>query len=310
MWFGGHNAWVGPLTKHVVLKLSDEFYEELRKRAEEEGYSLITDYILEVLSRELERAPFNPRALEARIERLEKGELPPPLQEAIWKLIDEALNSKLSSLAVEGGEINVSINEKELVNKVVEMAIKKLERKIMDMINPWSQKVDALYRQLGELAERLEAIEEKVGKEEKKEEVRGSHKELHVERAYSSERKRTKKSAMDILRERKVNFEEDMSFARNVDKLIEKLRKSGAIVIETTKHGRIVVHPEAWEEFWERLKEAGSSEEEVREALMDERLFRLFEALREDGLIYYNAAEGWTPSPDLRKLIEERVPEW
>ena len=290
-----------PLAKHLVLKLSDEFYDELKKRAEEEGYALVTDYVLEVLSRELERSPFSPRALEARIERLEKGELPPAMQEAIWNLIEEALGSKLSVLS-EGGEISVNINEKEIVNKVVNEAMKKLERKIMDMINPWSQKVDALYRQLGELTERLEELEELVKKGEKREEVREPVPERVTERSY--ERRKTKRTAMDILRERKVNFEEDMAFARNVDKLIDKLRRSGAIVIETTKYGRIVVHPEAWEEFWSKLREAGGNEEEVREALEDERLFKLFEALREDGLIYYDASEGWTPSPDLRKMLE------
>jgi len=286
------------VTKKIVLRVSDDFYEELERRAKEEGYALVTDYVLEVLSRELERSPFNPRALEARIERLERGELPTKLQEAVWKLIEEALESKLSSIAIEG----LNLDEKELLNKLVDEAVKRIERKVVDMINPWSQKVDSLSRQLGELLERVEELEEKYKAPQPEHEEVRKEAPVTVEKTYDKKKKR---SAMDILRERKVNFEEDMAFARNVDKLIEKLKKSGALVIETTKHGRVVVHPEAWEEFWQRLSEAGSSEEEVMEALNDERLFKLFEALREDGLIYYDASRGWTASPDLRRSVQE-----
>jgi len=281
------------LAKHVILKISDDFYDELKKRAEEEGYSLVSEYVLEVLSRELERTPFNPRALEARIERIEKGELPPALQEAVWKLIEEALQN------VQLGDVDT----KELVNKIVDEVTKKVERKIVDMINPWSQKVDALHRQLGEIMERLEELESAV-KKEKAERPEPELPRAEPQRPERRQEKKQRKTAIDVLKERKVNFEEDMSFARNVDKLIEKLRRSGAVVIETTRRGRIVVHPEAWEEFWERLREAGGTEDEVAEALEDERLFKLFEALREDGLIYYDAVEGWTPSPDLRRMTE------
>ncbi len=301
----------GSVVKHLVLKLSDEFYEELKKRAQEEGFALVSDYVLELLSRELERSPFNPRALEARLERLERGELPPALQEAIWRLVEEAISDKLASALGEGGEINITVNEDEIAERIMDKIMRKLERKLVDMVNPWSEKVDKLALQLSELREKLEELEEKLKQEEapqapKKEatpvkeerfEHRFEHKEEH--------RTRTRKRAIDILRERKVNFEEDMSFARNLDKLLEKLRRDGAIVIETTKYGRIAIHPEAWEEFWSKLQEAGSSDEEVREVLDDERLFRLFEALREDGLIYYKAGEGWTMTPELRRAVGE-----
>ena len=130
------------MSKVVKLKLSDDLYKELEERAKSEGYALVTDYIRELLARELSRSPTNPREIEARLERLERGELPPRLYDAIWRVVEEVLSSKLSSLSEEG--IEVSMNEEEIVNKVV----KKVERKLQDMIIPWTQKIDTMAKKI------------------------------------------------------------------------------------------------------------------------------------------------------------------
>jgi len=75
------------------------------------------------------------------------------------------------------------------------------------------------------------------------------------------------KTAMDILRERKIVIETELSRIRNRDAFFNKLRSEGAVVLETAK-GRIAILSEFWQEFREKLASiTTNSEDKIKKIL-------------------------------------------
>ena len=279
------------MTRHVLVKLPDEVYDELEKRAKEEGYVLVSDFIRDLISRELGKSPFNPRKLEQRIERLENGDLPPRLQDAIWRLVEEAIAAKMASGATPS---EVTVSEESL-----ERLYKRIEREVHKLLIPWTEKIDDLAKRLAQLTEEVEEIKSKLGE--------GSGKEGGIEnvekRRWHQEEQREKKrfTALDRLKVQGIIFESDLRTIRFKDSFFEKLKRGGAKIIPTSRYGRIAVHPETWERFIQVLNESTSGDDaEVLEKLDNEQLKMLFSALREDGLLIFDRSLG-------RWVLEEGV---
>jgi predicted CopG family antitoxin len=98
-----------------------------------------------------------------------------------------------------------------------------------------------------------------------------------------------KKTAIEILRERKVRCVSEMRNARNPEAIIESMKKEGAIVVRT-EEDVCAVDPEFWDEFNRRLSEVKSpKDEDVLSKLKDERMKRLFQLLRKAGALYLDS---------------------
>ncbi len=291
------------MTKVIKLELPDDVYAELEERAKNEGFALVSDYLREIISRELGKSPFNPRALESRLEKLERGELPPKLYDAIWQIVEEVLASKLPETlgSVEGASV-VQLDEDEIANKVY----KKVERKVQELIIPWTQKIDEIARRLADIKEEVDELKEEVKaiKEGSRESERAPtirHREREEQQspraAHRQEgREERRFTAIDRLRMQGAVFEDELRTIRAKDFFFRKLERAGAKILHTEKHGRIAVDPEAWEEFLRVLDESTTGEEEeVLEKLDKEALKKLFMALREEGiLIFDSASRRWT----------------
>jgi len=282
----------------IVVRVPDDVYRELEEKARREGYALVADYVKALIMRELGRSGPSLRDLEERLERIEAGELPPPLYERIASIVRSVLQEEGAS----------SID--------VEKLLARIERKVHDMINPWTAKVDKTAQQLAEVLEKLEALEEELRrvKEElgkfKQEEHRAERVESiphHTPRRYPTHyeggeaHRRRRRTAIEWLREQGVLFESELMRLRDRDAFFEKLRREGALVIELPNE-RVAVDREFWERFKERIESLPTvREDEIRVALGDQ-MFKLFQKLKEAGLVYFDARSGsWRVSKNLEE---------
>ncbi len=294
--------------KLVVIRLPDDIYRELEERAKREGYSLVSDYVKSLVLRELGRSGVDLRSIEERLERLESGELPQPLIERIGSIVRAVLQEELKG--VQGLED-------------IDRIVARLERRVQDMINPWTGKVDRALQAIAELQERLEALEEEVKKlreafEEQRERLEHVEQREHrvevVPRRHGYQHyphggeegyRRRRRTAIEWLREKGVLFESELTRLRDRDAFFEKLRREGALVIELPGE-RVAVDRDYWTRFLERLRRVNAVREDEVRAVMDDAMFKLFQKLKEAGLVYFDARTGtWRVSRELGGEEEE-----
>ena len=287
--------------KMIVVKLPDDIYRELEERAKREGYSLVSDYVKHLILQAIGRGGPTLRDIEERLARIESGELPTPLYERIGAIVRSILQEEgVSSIDVEG---------------VLEKLERRMERRVQDMINPWTAKVDRVAQEVAGIVERLEALEEEVKKlKEEVEKLREAPRErmerpaveqpAHTPRRYQphyhahqgfeggEERpRRRRRTAIEWLHEQGVLFESELTRLRDRDAFFEKLRREGAIVIELP-HERVAVDRSFWEEFVRRIEGLGTTREDEIRVLLGDKMSKLFEKLKSAGIIYFDAKEG------------------
>lgn len=156
---------------------------------------------------------------------------------------------------------------------------------ILNKLDRIQSTVATILELLESVDERLKSIEKRLGgggREERK--GRGG---LRI--VVSSEGGR--KTSAEILEEQGVLFESDMTHVKNRDKLIEHLRKSGAIVIAGPRE-RVVVSRGFFENFMKRLGECRGPAE-AEEKIRDEKGSRFYRFLRDSGLLIYDSRSGW-----------------
>ncbi|MCE4600307.1 MAG: hypothetical protein F7C38_01905 [Desulfurococcales archaeon] len=185
-----------------------------------------------------------------------------------------------------GGEHEVEVPRSPLdIKELSELIAKRLERRIEDILNPYTGKIDEIYRRLGEVIELLEAREDQ---EQRREE--------YVERPRSYERyerqqRQKRPSAIDRLKEQKVVFYSDVAWMKAPNRLFQKLEREGAIVISGAGE-TVGVDPEYWEEFVNLVSRLGISDPDEVEKLLTTKLGeqarRLFQVLLRSGLAYYD----------------------
>ncbi len=176
------------------------------------------------------------------------------------------------------------------VDEVVSKAVSRAERKIMDLVNPFTAKVDEIARRLGEVLERIESLEEEVKKV--KEEL-GKVKEQAAHISAQPSPPRPRKSAIDRLREQGAVFESDVKWLRDRDAFFDRLEREGAVII-TVAGERVALDPGFWEKFKSKVAEITTTDEEQIKLMLSRVEMRLFEKLKRAGLLYYDAtAKAW-----------------
>ena len=190
--------------------------------------------------------------------------------------------------------------------KSAEFIARRLERAVQDLLNPFTGKLDEIYRRLATIQELLE----EMGKQEMI--VRREEEQIKkpISRAAQAERApiaRKGTSAIDRLREEGVVFQEDLKWLRAPNKFFQKLQREGAIVIELDGE-RIAVDNRFWEEFTTILPQIYVRDPEEASSLIESSMGksvagRLFKKLLSAGYIYYDETLGhWRLSSILEEL--------
>ena len=263
----------------ILIKIPEELYREIEERAKNEGYTLVKDYIIAIILRELGRAPIPPlKNLERRLEMLERGELPPAVYDRIWKMIEAAIKEK----SIEG----VNIDElREILDKWLHTVMNRIERKVQDMINPFTAKVDDISRRLTDVYEKVEELETKI-------------KNMEKQLASIQVKETKRKTGLERLREQGVVFESELSGLRNRDAFFRYLEREGAKVLRLINE-RVAIDPEFWTKFLEKITSIKTANEEEISKKLTKQERKLFSKLKESALIYFD------PMSSTWKLIEE-----
>jgi vacuolar-type H+-ATPase subunit I/STV1 len=229
--------------KIVTIKLDDEVYGELLKRAKEEGFLTVAEYVNSLILRTIEKSG--------------------------------------KELSKEGGdEARKPISVERLLTVV--------ERKVLDTMNPFTQKIDDISRKIAIVIERLEALEERVnGVEEKLKSLEKIPEEIPAKEAGA---KKARKTAIEILKEQKVMLERDIaSKIRDRDTFFAKLEREGAIVIEG-KDERIAIDPQFWHQLLNKLKDIRTNNDEELKKILEPLEYKVVQKLRESALLVFDSS--------------------
>ncbi|MBP1357557.1 MAG: hypothetical protein JZD40_03605 [Sulfolobus sp.] len=204
-----------------------------------------------------------------------------------YTLVSEYVRSVLLSQPTpsSGSSINVS--------DIVTQISSRLERRVQDLLNPFTAQIEDLKKKAAEIIEKIEEIEVKSGKKVSEEEER---KEERSFRKVIEQPKKEgeRKTAMDILNEQGVTFESELKL-RNTDAYFSKLEREGAKIIYTEKE-RIAMSHEFYENFLNKLREIKTSDLEEASSKLDPKEAKLFRKLASEGLIIYDQQEKyWKP---------------
>jgi len=182
----------------------------------------------------------------------------------------------------------------------VEQELRRLERRITDLLNPYTGKIDEIMRRLGELQEMLEEClgrEERPSVEAPRPQARPAQarpRSQWREERYERPR-RQYKSGIERLRTEKVVTGSDVKWMRMPDKFFDKLRREGAVVFRAGGE-TIAVDPDFWDEFISLLSRYSVRDHEelagILEEEMGEKAARLFRMLLRSGLVYYDEETG------------------
>jgi len=261
------------LAKVIIVRIDDKVYEELDKKARKKGYLLVTDYVKNLILRDLGR--------EEEVEAKQPVHLD----------LDEVASRVLERLLREG-VISQQITEKQLA---------RIERRIQDILNPWTEKIDKLYVKLADTIEKIEILENEL--QSLKNKVTKLEESTQMQPPERREKPR-RKSAIERLREQGVVFEHEVRWLRDRDAFFEKLRREGALIIDTGEE-RIAVDPVFWRGFTERLSEIKTpNEDEIKELLSDLE-YNVFKRLRSNALIYFDARTRSWILVDVLKTLQE-----
>ncbi len=262
------------MAKIVIVKIDDKVYEELDKKARKKGYLLVTDYVKNLILRDLGR--------EEEVRTSQQIQL--DLDEIVSKILEKLSASE-----------DISFRES------AEKQLARIERKLQDMLNPWTEKIDRLYSKLADTIEKIEAVEN---------ELRAlKSRVLKLEEAVQSQppekkEKPRRKSAIERLREQGVVFEHEVRWLRDRNAFFEKLRREGAMIIDTGEE-RIAVDPMFWRGFIDKLSEIKTPNEDEIKDLLSDLEYDVFKKLRSNALIYYDARTRSWMLVDILKTTQE-----
>jgi len=184
--------------------------------------------------------------------------------------------------------------------KDLEGEFKRLERLIADLLNPYTAKIDEIYKRLGEIIEMIEnvaQIKAQISKEEEQ--------SIAQQKQKRSERPR-RASAIERLRSEGVVFQEDMGWLKAPEKFFQKLEREGAVVIDTNGE-KVAVDRDLWNRFKEviaqvMVKDPNEAASLIAAAVGRPIVAKLFKKLVSSGLIYYDEEYGnWKISESLSK---------
>lgn len=218
-------------------------------------------------------------------------------------LVDEELYRELEKKALERGFRDVSsyitelLSEKTLQQPGREGDLEKirarLERFVQDEINKGLAPLETVRRQVSELVQRVEELEEKVKALEQQGERRPAetYGEARTGKPY--------KSGIERLRDDKVVFESTLPARVQRDRLFSYFERMGAVVLRLGRE-RVAVDSGFWREFKEKLfGEVKSNSEEELKRVLGEKGYLLWKALYEDNMVIYDPkTRSWKPASD------------
>jgi len=202
-----------------------------------------------------------------------------------WKqfVLDLARGAKIE-VSSGAGEIKIDTDR----------ILKAIERKIDDLLNPYTGKIDDLAKRVGKLESGLGLVIEKVNNIERALQEGSAEAEKKEEKVVKRESKSEKKmDAIDYLKRDKVTYESNLAKKDRYkerearDGVFEKLERAGAIVF-ALKDERVAVDPDFWKRFVEKIQNiTTNNEDEVKKALTKKE-YGLLVKMRESGLIWFD----------------------
>ncbi|QGA67827.1 CopG family transcriptional regulator [Sulfolobus sp. E11-6] len=172
--------------------------------------------------------------------------------------------------------------------------VSRIEKKMQDMINPFTSQIDELKQKIAILTERIEILEEKIGenKDTTKDINKKPKKTFESKSLNVKSESQHKKTAIDILRDQGVIYESELKL-NNPDAFFDKLETQGAIVI-TTDPERIAIDSNFYEEFKKKIGSISTSDEIEVQKYLTKQEYKLFQKLRQYSVIYFDAdSKSW-----------------
>ncbi len=178
------------------------------------------------------------------------------------------------------------------INKYIEDLVarhaSRVERKLSDVINAYTSKIEDLASKVASLVEDIENIGSRISSLEEKAREAGGERIQPLQRREGQRRA----TAIEILKQQKVFYESSIvGKIKNRDRFFQRLENEGAVIIATDRE-RIAVDKDFWGEFSKKISRIrGDTEEAIRSVLRDKRELELFEKLKDSALIAFDATE-------------------
>ena len=169
--------------------------------------------------------------------------------------------------------------------RVAQEISKRLERAIVDLLNPYTAKIDDINRKLSEIIESIEALST-----QRPQEALQPGEAVPTVREQRQARKGSM-TASERLRSEGVVFYSDVKWMRAPERLFQKLEREGALVFGSGDN-LVAVDPQFWEDFKSEVESLSVRDSEEASLLIREKLGekagRLFERLVRHGVIIYD----------------------
>lgn len=174
--------------------------------------------------------------------------------------------------------------EKEARKARADDVVAAVERKVQDIVNPYTAKIEELSRRISLVIEKIEELRDAVEKLSKEAPARAAKARGAPERPAASRRRAT---AMERLKEDKVVFQSELSWLSKPSAFFAKLEREGAVVFKVAGE-YVAVSPDFWEEMLSILsKDKTGSAEKVKES-MSEKMKKLFSKMLSEGLVVFD----------------------
>ena len=220
---------------------------------------------------------------------------------------------------LEGGDLGglqvaaPGIDEKRLAETVAE----RLERRLVDLINPFTAKIDEVNRRVAEIIEIIEGAKERPSPPEHPGEQaaparprgRGYRQHAYEEEeetaAHAAHRRQPRGrggrggTALERLKTEGVLIASKAPWIKDPEKLFQYLEREGAVVLDLGEE-KVAVDPELWERFQEVVEALDVQDSEEAAEIVEEKLGtpaggELFKVLVKTGHLYYDEDRGgWT----------------
>ncbi len=209
------------------------------------------------------------------------------LQEEASRKGFNSVSEYVKKIIIEGAKAEAPLKPAE-PRQETQVGASQLLRRLQDMINPFTAKVDELARNLAEMIERIEALDERL---KRVEEILAKAPQQPLQPAPAPARtRRGRLSAIERLKQEGVVFQRDLSWLNNPRAFFDKLRREGAIVIEVGGQ-YVAADPGFWDDFLKAVTRLGTDDPEEAERILGGKMAQLFRTLLDAGLIFYDQLE-------------------
>ncbi|MET1101981.1 MAG: hypothetical protein ABWW69_05865, partial [Pyrodictiaceae archaeon] len=227
------------MARILAIKLDDEVYEELLRRSRRLGYTLLADYVRDILLREIseEHKGVSREDLEV-------------FEDKVRTIVERIIREKLASTQPREFETRL---------------LQRLERKVQDLLNPWTSKIDQLASRIANVSEVLEELRTRLDAIERRLQAFEAQRLRAEKQGETGVRK--KRTAIERLREQGVVFESEVQWLRDRAAFFERLRREGALVIEVAGE-RIAIDRDFWRKFVDKLSSLTTSNDDELSLLL------------------------------------------